>query len=211
MEHKSVKYEGCGLPSVFLMNGFRTERTPYGPAISIVDVEGLHRAIGNALVDKPGVLSGPEFRFLRKLLDFSQKTCGELFGVDAQTIALWEKNNNVDKRADALLRTIVRQDDGADVKVRQLIDRINAEERHEKLYFRPRRNCVALPGSSRDAPTTSPSTGPIAGSTAPSSSGKHTTAPSASRSEACSESATSTCRTRWCGQRCASDMAARFR
>jgi DNA-binding transcriptional regulator YiaG len=122
-----------------LLNGVKVKQTRYGPSVSINNVEELHQAIANQLVEKQGVLSGAEFRFLRRLLDFSQKTCGALFNVDAQTVANWEKNNAVDRMADALLRTIVRQDIGGDVKVRQLIERINEHDRTEQLYFSPTR------------------------------------------------------------------------
>jgi putative transcriptional regulator len=143
MSGKAVKYEGCGLPNVFLLNGCEKKETPYGPTVSIANVEGLHRAIADVLVDKAAPLSGAEFRFLRKLLDMSQKVCGEMFDVDPQTIAIWEKDNKVDKRAEALLRTIVRQDLGGDVVVRQLIQRINEHDRRarvQRLTFTPTAN-----------------------------------------------------------------------
>jgi DNA-binding transcriptional regulator YiaG len=140
MQHKAMRYEGCGLPNIFLLNGFSTKQTPYGPTISINDVEGLHSAIANSLVEKQGVLSGAEFRFLRRFLDCSQKACGAFFNVDAQTIANWEKNNTVDRMADALLRSMVRQGLGGDIKIRQLIEKINEKERVEKLFFLPTRS-----------------------------------------------------------------------
>ncbi len=138
----AVRYDGCGLSNIFLVNGAQTRDTPYGKTVAIKDVEGLHKAIANALVDKPAPLDGAEFRFLRRLLDFSQKACGELFDVDQQTIANWEKNDNVDRRADALIRSIVRQANGGDVDVLKLIERINAADREyhrRNLYFNPTR------------------------------------------------------------------------
>lgn len=92
MGTKPVRYEGCGLPNVFLMNGLKPRETPYAATIAVDDVEGLHRAIGNALVDKQDAMTGAEFRFFRRLLDFSQKPCSEQFDVDARAIADWEKD-----------------------------------------------------------------------------------------------------------------------
>ncbi|MBU0656550.1 MAG: hypothetical protein KJ914_15615 [Gammaproteobacteria bacterium] len=41
-----LHYQSCGLANVWLCNGFENKQTPYGEAVSIADVEGLHKAIG---------------------------------------------------------------------------------------------------------------------------------------------------------------------
>ena len=59
------KYTECGLKNVYLVNGFHERKTPYGKAVSIDNVEGLHRVIGLHLADNKPNLTGAEFRFLR--------------------------------------------------------------------------------------------------------------------------------------------------
>ncbi|WP_201779592.1 helix-turn-helix domain-containing protein [Azospirillum thiophilum] len=84
-------YTECGLPNVWLANGVKPHATPYGEAMVIENVEGLHRAIGMQLVHRKPYLTGCEFRFLRKELDLSQNALAGYFGNDAQSVALWEK------------------------------------------------------------------------------------------------------------------------
>lgn len=142
MGRKALRYDGCGLSNVFLLNGFDTEDGPYGALVAIHNVEGLHAAIADSLVDKKGPLTGSEFRFLRRFLELSQKACGEWFNVDAQTVANWEKHDNVDQNAANLLRGIVRQHTGGNVVVKDLVERTNERDRElrdQKLMFKEQR------------------------------------------------------------------------
>jgi transcriptional regulator with XRE-family HTH domain len=85
-------YRGCGLDDIYLTSGFEIEETEYGPAVTIVDVPGLHRAIGKQLITDSKALSPREFRFLRKNMDFTQEALAGLLRLDAQTIARYEKD-----------------------------------------------------------------------------------------------------------------------
>lgn len=118
-------YVQCGLENVWLRNGFTVKDTPYGKAVSIQNVEGLHDTIANALTEKPGQLTGQEFRFLRQQLEMSQKRLGEVFGKDAQTIANWEKKKNVSRDADFLIRHIYRQTRGGRQIYVEMVDHLN--------------------------------------------------------------------------------------
>ncbi|GAB7527656.1 hypothetical protein PS3A_00610 [Pseudomonas sp. 3A(2025)] len=88
-------YVECGLTNVWLCNGFLMKKTVHGEAIAITDVTGLHDAIGKATAEKPAVLNGAEFRFLRKELGLSQESLGEIMGVSGQAVAIWEKSGKV--------------------------------------------------------------------------------------------------------------------
>ena len=138
------QYKGCGLPNVYLQNGFEKRKTGYGEAISIRNVEGLHEAIADHLVLKPGPLTADEFRYLRAFLEMSQKKLGELFGISDQTIANWEKGNTgIVRAAETLLRMLVREHRGGNVAVRQFVERVNEADRQqhlESLTFRQSRN-----------------------------------------------------------------------
>lgn len=86
MKDKGYHYIECGLPNVWLLNGYEKSQTPYGDGVAIHDVDGLHRCIAGVLCDKPDRLTGAEFRFLRRELDFSQTMIGELLGLTSRQI-----------------------------------------------------------------------------------------------------------------------------
>ncbi len=98
-------YTESGLRNVYLENGYREIDTPYGTAISISNVDGLHKSIAETLIDQP-YLSGREFRFLRTELDMTQQEVGDYFGVSAQAVALWEKSSRVQRKVDQMIRAI---------------------------------------------------------------------------------------------------------
>lgn len=102
------KYDLCGLDNVFLRNGYRKHVTPYGRGVSFQNLDGLHQAIARTLVEKPAVLSGDEFRFLRRELDLSQHAFGAIVGKSEQAVAIWEKQNRVPRDADLIVRALYR-------------------------------------------------------------------------------------------------------
>jgi len=101
-------YLGCGLPNVFLQNGYELTKSPYGDGVVIHDLEGLHDAIGQTVVSSKGPLAGSEFRFLRTELELSQNMLASLLGCDEQSIARWEKGKSkqVNAPAERLLRLL---------------------------------------------------------------------------------------------------------
>ncbi len=86
MSNERYHYVECGLPNVWLSNGFELMETPYGQGVSIRDLQGLHRCIARVLCDKPKKLTGAEFRYLRRELDMSQKMTGQLLGITAKQV-----------------------------------------------------------------------------------------------------------------------------
>ena len=120
-----LKYKESGLRNVWLQNGYTVKNTPYGKAVAIQDVEGLNHLLAKMIAQKPR-LTGAEFRFLRKELDLSQAALARMFGCDAQTIALWEKNKvRLPRLADRMLRLIYREHAEGNVKIREIIEREN--------------------------------------------------------------------------------------
>ena len=103
-ETGNYHYVECGLPNVWLRNGFERKRTPYGVGVSISDIEGLHSCISRTLRDKPGQLTGPEFRFLRRELDFPQKMIGEIFGRSDRSIRDLEYKDSVKEPYNGFIR-----------------------------------------------------------------------------------------------------------
>jgi DNA-binding transcriptional regulator YiaG len=92
----------------YAMNGYRETETPYGRGVSVEDVGGLHTAIAHALVEEKPSLSGPEVRFIRKLLELTQTQLAELLGVEDQSVRRWEKLARVPKQADHSIRLVFR-------------------------------------------------------------------------------------------------------
>ena len=122
-ESELYHYRLSGLDYVYLVNGFTRQETEYGPGISIDDLYGLHRAIAEDIIEDRAHLSGHEVRFLRKEMDLSQAGLAVMLGVDAQTVARWEKGQtDVTGPADRLVRILYLEHIGGNQDVRRLID-----------------------------------------------------------------------------------------
>ncbi len=121
-------YTECGLDYIYLEGGFTEHTTPRGLQISIENIDGLHRAIGQMLATTKKDLSGSELRFLRQEMLMSQATLASLLQVSEQAIHRWEKGKtgNVPKPAESLVRMLYLQhikDENAD-SLRKRLKRI---------------------------------------------------------------------------------------
>lgn len=141
MSSTTYHYTECGLNNIYLLNGYQFRDTPRGKAVSIKDIDGLHKAIGMLLVTSKKDLSGEEFRFLRHEMLMSQSTLAKLLGVSEQAIRRWEKGKvAIHKPSESLLRLLYREHvhdrDGkiATVlkKIADLEEMINDKELHFK-------------------------------------------------------------------------------
>lgn len=66
-ENPSYHYTECGLSNVYLVNGFNVIETPEGKAVSVNDVEELHKALGLDSKEKmPSISSSWKIKFLDK-------------------------------------------------------------------------------------------------------------------------------------------------
>jgi DNA-binding transcriptional regulator YiaG len=70
--------------------------TEYGEAVSISNIDGLHKVISRALLCKEGRLSPKEYRFLRVEMNSSQVVIAQLLGISDQTVARIEKGATAD-------------------------------------------------------------------------------------------------------------------
>ena len=123
-------YTFGGLENVYLVNGYTVAQTPHGEAVAFTDGEGLERAICNTLASKDGPLTGVELRFIRTAgLKMSQASLGAVLGVDAQTVARWEKGEGAPKTAEKLLRVVYLAHAQGDAPVRAVVQSANAIER----------------------------------------------------------------------------------
>jgi DNA-binding transcriptional regulator YiaG len=108
-------YTVCGLDSIFLLNGYQVSYHDGEEFVSVIDVEGLHRAIGRHLVLHRKGLSPKEVRFLRKTMDLTQAELAAKLGNDAQSVARWEKGTcEMPGTAEKLLRATFLAENMAD-------------------------------------------------------------------------------------------------
>jgi putative transcriptional regulator len=138
------RYVESGLDNIYLENGYRIHRTPYGEGISIQDTEGLNRAIGRWLASLPKPLTGAELRFLRLEMEATQKDLAGILGTTEQTLRLWEKNRKkpMPGPADRLLRALYLEFTGKDESVRKMLERLakfNETDSKIKVRFRETR------------------------------------------------------------------------
>lgn len=142
-----LRFDDGGLRNVWLENGYAFSDTPYGPAVSYHDLDGLTFAICRALVAKPGRLAGAEFRYLRLHLGLSQRSLGKLLGVTEQSVAGWEKKGRIPLLADKHLRLLWIEKHNGNVPIVRAMERLNEVERivEQKLVAResPRKGWTA--------------------------------------------------------------------
>ena len=118
-----------GLTNVWLVNGYEEVETPYGKAVSYHNLDGLIKAICEALTDKKTPLTGPEFRYLRQALCLSQASLGQLLEKTNQAIAKWEKSADpVPRTADITLRVLYKQHADGNEKIKNLVTALNVTE-----------------------------------------------------------------------------------
>lgn len=109
-EQMHYQYTECGLENIYLSNGFKFMETSRGKAVSIHDIDGLHKAIGLYLVTSKKDLLKKEIRFLRDEMLMSQSTLGKLLGVSEQAVRRWETGKTeIPKPSEFLLRLIYRE------------------------------------------------------------------------------------------------------
>ena len=120
-----LHYTQCGLDNVWLENGYDVRTTPYGKAVAVHDVDGLHALLAAQLAKNPGPLSGKEFRFLRGWLGMTQETLAALMGVTEGALSLWERKDAVPGLNDKMLRLMVLAKTDGNATVRDAIERVN--------------------------------------------------------------------------------------
>lgn len=121
------RYTESGLDNVFLVNGFEHIEAPMGGdrQVIIQDIDGLHEAIGMALVHRRQTLSGKELRFLRNELLLSQARLAQILGVTEQTVARWEKGQTtIPKASDALVRIMFAESVRQNAPIKDVLELI---------------------------------------------------------------------------------------
>lgn len=119
-------YQSCGLANVWLRNGFESKPTPYGEAVAIADVAGLHKTIGLFITNNQPLLDGAEIRFLRKELDLSQTMLGEVLGVSESTVRNWETGRQpITAAADRFTRLLYQEHIQGNAYIKAMVERLS--------------------------------------------------------------------------------------
>jgi DNA-binding transcriptional regulator YiaG len=127
-----IKYSGCLLDNVWLINGYSHGVTESGREfMHIDDVHGLHRAITEWVCGLDRPLTGTEFKLLRVTLDLSQRKLADLLRVSEQTISLWERGSKIDSLADATTRFLVMERNNPNAVLEDLLTKISAHDNAE--------------------------------------------------------------------------------
>lgn len=124
-------YTESGLDNVYLRDGYNTIEIDGEIAVSIHDLAGLHRVIGQDIIHKSPALTGDEIRFLRKEMNLTQSSFAAILSVSEDTVRGWEnERTDIPGPADKLVRGIYLEHvDGAS-GLRQIIEdiaRLNRE------------------------------------------------------------------------------------
>ena len=110
LEHPYV-YDLIGLDDISLIGieVFACSRCR-GESPVIPRIAGLHRVIARLLIEKPGLLDGPEVRFLRKFASLSGQLLAERLGITASRLSRVENRRgesvNLSAAADRYVRLI---------------------------------------------------------------------------------------------------------
>ena len=127
MTRETHHYRECGLTNIHLRNGFTYKETRHGRAVTIQDMDGLHRAIGTHLAKEKRALTGAELRFFRIELGLSQTMLGMLLGKSGQSVARWEKGRSrIDATADRVVRLLYTQQTGDNEDIRSALQTLAA-------------------------------------------------------------------------------------
>ncbi|TFH89507.1 helix-turn-helix domain-containing protein [Vibrio ouci] len=128
-------YTECGLPNVYLKNGYTLEIFEGEEYLSIDDMNALHTVIGSNLATKPQALTGAELRFLRETFNHSRRALGDIMGVDQQTVGRWEKGESaIPKTVDLLMRQLFLESIDEDSSLRFLLEKLADSEAEAMMY-----------------------------------------------------------------------------
>ncbi len=87
----TMQMKGCGLPNVFLMNGYRQFHDDGDLVTAYENIDDLYFAITRQICVGGAPLTSHEVRFLRKRLEKNQGEIGAMLGKTSQAVAKWEK------------------------------------------------------------------------------------------------------------------------
>lgn len=128
-------YKESGLDTVWLRNCVVSYKCACGERlVEIPDIERLHDAIAYTLLQKPSLLHGKEFRFLRKWIGATAEQLRQkLGGVSRITVSRWENGkSSITAQTDHLMRLYVMRVK-EDAVQRRMFEKIKIQEILEQM------------------------------------------------------------------------------
>ena len=130
-------YTESGLDNIYLENGFEIVPTERGQGVRFHDLDGLHVAIGRALIEEARPLTGKELRFLRVELLLSQAALARLLGVKELTVARWERGRTrIPAAVDAAVRALYLEKFDEKAKFSELLQALGAQTKVNRVRQR---------------------------------------------------------------------------
>lgn len=110
MNRMPYNYSECGISNVMIYGIKPCVDDKGETVIRIKNIEGLHRAIAQAVIQKKGRMTAEELRFLRTEMEETQSVLAKIIGYERLQIARWEKGEcSIPQVVDMLMRTLAIQ------------------------------------------------------------------------------------------------------
>ena len=117
------QYKASGLDNVTLVKLKNVCDDEGDECITIPNINGLHKAIATAIVNRPYGISGKELRFLRTLMGKTQAELAAEVHREGLAIGRWERGENpIEPNAEAIIRLMAREK--LDLKLDAPVDEI---------------------------------------------------------------------------------------
>lgn len=153
-------YRESGLDNVYLRD-IATYRCTCGERlVQIPAVERVHDAIAAELLAKPSLLTGPEFRFLRKWGGLTAPELASALGIKTRiTISRWENEKSpLTAAADRAMRLLVMRMK-EDALNRRLFEHVAVAEQFRRIAPTARRFRITIAPKHLDGATLAPPVG----------------------------------------------------
>ena len=107
---EKYRYTESGLDTVIIEGAQIVSDDTGERCATIPNVNGLHRAIANAIVCRHGSMTGQELRFLRTEIGMTQAELAAMLHREPLTVSRWERNENpIDSNAETVIRLFAAQ------------------------------------------------------------------------------------------------------
>ncbi len=119
----AYRYTECGLDNVIIHGAEFVVDDDGERVVSIVNVNGLHRAIAESIICRQSGISGKELRFLRTEMGMTQAELANIVHREALAVNRWERGEcPIDSNAQVLIRLLAMEklDIDADLSVEDL-------------------------------------------------------------------------------------------
>lgn len=106
-EIETYRYTECGLDDVIIEGLPVCVDDDEEETIAIPNINKLHRAIAESIVESPAAMTGKHLRFLRTEMGLTMAELAQIVHKDHQTIGRWERGETaLDPNAEAVIRLI---------------------------------------------------------------------------------------------------------